>query len=108
MELIGENKTNMANIVITKTGNIVDVDFGIYSVSTDVDGRKASYKVDDISIVWLEKDDSIVFVKMKDAITTDIWKLSFDGYIGTFQIDTIDGVAPTSNIDLYNKINALR
>lgn len=98
----------MANIVITKTGNIVDVDFGIYSGSADVDGRKAAYKVDDISIVWLEKADSIVNVKMKDAITTTHWKLSFDGSGLTFQVDTIDGVAPTSNVDLYNKINALR
>lgn len=98
----------MANIVITKTGNIVNVDFGIYSVSADVDGKKASYLVSDISIVWLEKDDSIVFVKMKDAITTSIWMLSFDGSGGTFQVDTIDGVAPTNNVDLYNKINALR
>lgn len=98
----------MANIVITKTGNIVDVDFGIYSVSSAVDGRKASYLVSDISIVWLEKDDSLVHVKMKDAITTRDWLLSFDGSNGTFQVDTIDGVAPTSNVDLYNKINALR
>ena len=98
----------MANIVITKTGNIVDVDFGIYAVSNGLDGRKATYKVDDISIVWLEKDDSIVNVKMKDAITTTHWLLSFDGANRTFQVDTIDGVAPTNNVDLYNKINALR
>ena len=98
----------MANIVITKTGNIVDVDFGIYSASSDVDGKRAAYKVEDISIVWLEKDDSFVNVKMKDAITISHWKLSFDSVSGVFTVDSIDGAAPTDNIDLYNKINALR
>lgn len=98
----------MANIVITKTGNIVNVDFGNYVVSPSVDGKKASYKVDDISIVWLEKDESIVHVKMKDAITTRNWMLSFENVGNVFVVDSIDGVAPTSNQDLMDKINALR
>ena len=98
----------MANIVITKTANLINVDFGIYSVSNDVDGKKATYKVEDISIIWLEKEESIVNLKMKDAITTDHWLLSYDGISGTYQVDTIDGVAPTSNQDLMDKLNALR
>ena len=98
----------MANVVIVSTGNYIDVDFGIYAVSNSVDGRKATYKKDDISIIWLEKDDSFIDLKMKDAITTDLWRLSFDGVEGSFMIDSIDGVAPTDNIDLYNKLNALR
>jgi hypothetical protein len=98
----------MANLVIVKTGNLIDVDFGNYAISSDVDGRKASYLVSDISIVWLEKDDSFVDVKMKDEITNNIWRLSFNSDSGVFVVDSIDGVAPTSNIDLYNKLNALR
>lgn len=98
----------MANITITKTGNLINVDFGIYSVSKDVDGKKATYKAEDISIIWLEKDDSIVNVKMKDAITTAHWLLSYDGISGAYQVDTIDGIAPTSNQDLMDKLNALR
>jgi len=98
----------MANVVITSAANYIDVDFGIYAVSNSVDGRRATYKKEDISIIWLEKDDSFIDLKMKDAITTDLWRLSFDGVEGSFMIDSIDGVAPTDNIDLYNKLNALR
>jgi hypothetical protein len=98
----------MANIVITSVGNYIDVDFGIYVVSSNVDGRKATYKKDDISIIWLEKDDLFVDVKMKDAITTNHWRLSFNATPEAFIIDSVDGVAPTSNVDLYNKLNALR
>ena len=98
----------MANIVITSIGNYVDVDFGIYATSGDVDGRRATYKKDDISIIWIEKDDSFIDLKMKDAITTYVWRLSFNSVSDCFVVDSIDGFAPTDNIDLYNKLNALR
>jgi hypothetical protein len=99
----------MANIVITTNGNLVHVDFGNYSVSQSVDGKKASYLISDISIVWMEKDDSVIYVKMKDAITTNNWRLSWE-YLDneTFVVDSINGVAPTSNQDLMDKINAIR
>jgi len=98
----------MANITISKSGNSVIVDFGDYVVSDNVDGRKASYKVEHISIVWIEKDDSIVHVKMEDAITVRDWSLSYTTTTGAFIVDTIDGIAPTDNVDLFNKITALR
>lgn len=97
----------MPNITIEKIGSSVIVDFGNYSSLDSVDGRKASYKIDDISVVWLEKDDSFVNVKMKDAITTKHWMLSYND-VGVFVVDTIDGVAPSDNVDLFNKITAYR
>lgn len=98
----------MANIVIVSTGNYIDVDFGIYATSSGVDGRRATYQKADLSIVYLEKDDSIVYIKMKDYITSSLWLVSFDSTSDALMIDSINGVAPTSNIDLYNKLNALR
>ena len=99
----------MANIVITTNGNLVHVDFGNYAVSDSVDGKKASYLISDISIVWLEKDESHVRVKMKDSITTNDWKLAYDNqHPDCFLVDSINGVAPTSNQDLMDKINAIR
>jgi hypothetical protein len=35
------------------------------------------------------------------------WGVSFDGSSSTLQIDSIDGVSPTSNSDLYDKLIAL-
>jgi hypothetical protein len=100
----------MANIVITKSGNSIIVDFGDYDLSPTIDGRKASYKVDDISIIWIDKDDSFVTVRMKDAITIKEWPLTYDNtYSGSdlFIVDTVDGVAPVSNDDLFDKLTAL-
>ena len=98
----------MSNITIVKSGNSIIVDFGDYALLNNVDGRKASYKVEDISIIWIEKDNAFVTVKMKDAITTNHWELSFDSAPNSFIIDSIDGVAPTSNSDLFDKLTALR
>ena len=99
----------MANLVITKTGNIVNVDFGNYSISGSVDGKCASYQINDISIVWMEKTGEHVRIKMKDAITTTDWSLVWqDEGNGGFVVDTVDGVTPTSNTDLMGKINAIR
>lgn len=98
----------MANITIVKSGNSIIVDFGDYSLSDNVDGTKASYKVEDISVIWIEKDDSFVTVKMKDAITSKTWPLSYNTVESAFVVDTIDGVIPTSNSDLFDKLTALR
>jgi hypothetical protein len=99
----------MANIVITTTAKSIIVDFGIYATSNSVDGTKASYKRDDLSIPYIAKDGTHVIVKMKDFITTNNWKLSHNHVDNDcFVVDSIDGVAPTSVEDLFLKINALR
>ena len=98
----------MANIVITSTANTIIVDFGDYAVLENIDGKKAVYNITDISIVWLEKDDSFINVKMKDAITTPYWQISYMETTGALIVDSIDGVAPTDNVDLFNMINILR
>jgi hypothetical protein len=36
-----------------------------------------------------------------------LFTISFDGSTGTMQVDSVDGVAPTSNSDLYDKLIAL-
>ena len=100
----------MANIIIQSEGKIVHVSFGNYIVSDSVDGREGHYLISDISIVWLEKDFSKVRVKMKDAITTNDWHLTFAHVEGVnaFVVDSIDEIQPTSNEHLRDLINALR
>ncbi len=98
----------MANITITKSGNSIIVDFGDYTSLPNVDGRKVSYKVDDIGIIWIEKDDSIVYVKMKMPVNNNDLRLSYTTTTGAFIVDSVDGVAPTSNSDLFDKLTALR
>lgn len=99
----------MANITITTDSKLAYVDFGNYTVSGDLDGKKATYLISDISIVWLEKNEDHVRVKMKDAINNPDWFLTYEYKDNiSFIVDSINGVAPTSNQDLYDKLNAIR
>lgn len=91
----------MANIVVTSTANSIKVEFNIYS--TIVDMIKGTWSKASIQNVLLRTDGVLV-----DVLTQPDWLVSFDGSVGTFQIDSIDGVAPTSNSDLYDKLIALK
>ena len=98
----------MANLVITKSGSSVIVDFGVYTVAdTKVDMTKGSYHIAHIDEVKLYSDH--VRVEM-DGIRED-WLITYDSaYAGTefFIVDSVAGVAPTSESDLFDKITALR
>ena len=98
----------MANIVITKSGNSIIVDFGVYS--TAIGGAtKRSYDIRDVVEVELGSD--YVQVLMRDAHSVNTWMLTYDsGYSGSerFIVDTVATVAPTSESDLFDKITALR
>lgn len=99
----------MANIVITKSGNSIIVDFGVYATSMNVD--KASFDIRDIVEVAYSSTDDYVEVLMRDAHGVRQWVLTWDNtYAGDqkFIIDSVATVAPTSNSDLFDKITALR
>jgi hypothetical protein len=90
----------MANIIITSTTNSIKVDFGVYSTALGV--TRGIWKKDHIvNITELTDMVDINFENQPD------WKVSFDGVVDTFQVDSLDGVAPTSNTDLYDKLIAL-
>jgi hypothetical protein len=87
----------MANIVVTSTTNSIKVEFNDYS--TILNMAKGTWGKGYIQSVLLRTDGVLV-----DLLGQPDWLVSFDGSVGTFQIDTIDGVAPTSNSDLYDKL----
>ena len=91
----------MANIVITSTANYIKVDFGDY-YPTYIPTNIAYYNPSLIRKVSLY--DNMVMINM--IYGNRDWELTFDGGAG-FQVDSIDGVAPTSNSDLCDKIGAL-
>jgi len=92
----------MANIVVTSTANYIKIDFGAY-YPTAHPISKAYYNANHIEKVELFANMVMVRLMANDAKD---WELSYDGSAG-FQVDTIDGVAPTSNSDLCDKIGAL-
>jgi hypothetical protein len=99
----------MANLVITTTTNSIKCDNGVYSGVTGALGiiqKKATFRKDEIFRISLEPSELYVEVQFK-ARSSNYFILSFDGAAGTLQVDNIDGVAPTSNSDLYDKLIAL-
>lgn len=101
----------MANVTVTKSGNSVTVNFGDYGASPDIFAKKRSYDIRDIVEVELEYDDSFIETTMRDAHGVRVWTLTYDNtYSGEehFIVDTVEGVAPTSQSDLFDKLTALR
>ena len=91
----------MANVVVTSDANTIKVDFGIY-YPTYCPVSIAYYNRNEVNKVELYS--TVVSVHVLSG--TKDWELSFDGSAG-FHVDTIDGVAPTDNSDLCDKVAAL-
>ena len=91
----------MANIVVTSSTNSIKVVFNTYASAIGIE--KGSWSKD---YIRFNLKASNAFVEALIHGETG-WAVSFDGSTGTFQVDSIDGVAPTSNSDLYDKLIAL-
>jgi hypothetical protein len=96
----------MANIVITSMSNGLEVDFGDYwrdsgqpKSSKDVNAEMSFYHKEEIRELWKAGTD--VFIRMDNRRE---WKIGITQLADNFVIDTIDGVAPTDALDLYQKI----
>ncbi len=96
------SKLIMPNIVVTSTANYIKVEFNDYYPNNHP-VKTAYYNANDIEKVELYAD--MVTVHLIADPTAD-WELSYDGSAG-FEVDTVDGVAPTSNADLCDKLGAL-
>ncbi len=91
----------MANLVITSTANSVLVDFGDYAEAVGLDG--CWNKAHIIKFVR-SSDDTQVEAEISNGMK---WHVAHTNTVGCFIIDTVAGVAPTGNEDLYNKLSAL-
>jgi len=92
----------MANIVVTSTTNAVKVDFGDYAAAV---GRKCgTWNKKHIVNFGLQDDDSMVIAH---TLEEPKWTLSYTNGTSAMIVDTVDGVAPTDNEDLHNKLSAL-
>lgn len=91
----------MANVVITSTTNTILFVFNTYA--NDIHPEKACWHKSSAHFSLTNND---VFVKATEDNGQDL-DLTFDGANGSMQVDSVDGVAPTSNADLYTKLTAL-
>lgn len=99
----------MANIIITKTGTRVDVDFGHYwrgsatpYANANVNAEKSSYQSTNVQEVWKENDR--VFVRMDNMRD---WSLGVTQGADNLVIDSVDGVVPTDTAHLFTLIKGL-
>lgn len=86
----------MANLVITSTATKIKVVFNAMAG----DFEKGTWTRESLKSVQMSTD----YVEIH-MIDNAVWTVSFDS--NYMQIDLIDGVAPTSNADLYDKLDAL-
>lgn len=95
----------MANIVITAVGgkNYHKVDFGVYSEAFGI--SHLFFWADDIKQVHLEESSGISVIVNDNK---GEWILSYDGTADKPIVDTVLGVAPSSDSDLADKIANLK
>ncbi len=89
----------MANITITTTANCFIVDTGVYYPTVTKSAKSSFNKL----TVTFHLDATFVKVYV-GALNS--WALTFDGSAGSLQVDTVNGVAPISNADLFDKLVA--
>ena len=92
----------MPSLTITKDPIQVHVDFNGYA--SFVNYEQTSFRRADISLVDLSVSSGFVRVVMASGAKFDV---SYNDATGALKVGFIDGVAPTSNSDLRDKINAL-
>jgi hypothetical protein len=91
----------MANIVVTSTTNSIKVDFG--ALDSVVGLSKGVWRKEEVSF-FLKQSNAFIMVKVHNDTP---FAVSWDGSSDTLQIDSVGGVSPTSNSDLYDKLIAL-
>ena len=89
----------MANLTITSTTNSIKVDFGVYS-SGGI--SKGTWRKDKIQLFRLLTDDTIQVLTNEDKFL-----LVYSSHEFALIVDSVDGIAPTSVSDLYDKLSAL-
>ena len=91
----------MANIVVTSTTNSIKTDFGVLESAVGI--SKGTWRKEEVSF-FLKPSNTYILVKVHNDLP---FAVSFDGTAGCLQIDSVGGVAPISNSDLYDKLIAL-
>lgn len=89
----------MANVIVTSTTNSILIDFGAYYPAI-INTRKIA--LTKAHIIFSYRSN---FVELH--IEPNDLAISFEGGENTMKVDSINGVAPTSNSDLYDKLIAL-
>jgi len=101
----------MAKVTVVKSGNSVRINFNDYGSLANINSKYRSFDVRDIVEIEMPYDESHIHVVMRDAHEIRQWDITWDStYAGSdyFIIDSVDAAPPTSQADLFDKLEALR
>lgn len=91
----------MAKIVVTSTANYIHAVFNDYASAVNM--SYATWPKSSIDRMEMNTSGDGITVHMKDNTQ---WTVDWDA-ANYFKVDSVDAVPPTSNADLYTKIQAL-
>lgn len=89
-------------ITITSSTSHVIVDMGDYYTAKRVPFAKGYWRKDQVFTVF----QNTTHIEI-DAVDNNSWILNHDGGEMGFQVASIDGLAPTSTADLFDKVVAI-
>ena len=92
----------MSFLKVIGSDNNVEVDSGVYYPNY-VSSKFTVFNPNQIKKLDLEENSVNIIV----GGSTDVWRVSFDGSEGTLKVDTINGIAPTDNLDLCRRLGEL-
>jgi len=91
----------MANVVITSDSVKVNADFGVYATSAGM--KKGAWRKSTIISVMFDHDEDCTEVRLDG---NQIFKVSYSAHDNSMIVDSVDGIAPSDNTDLYAKLLA--
>jgi len=93
----------MGNIIVTFSGNMVEVNFGDYfNNSEQVDSQRSVFQK--ANIHEIRQDGDSVYVKMED---TKEWKLGIIQGADNFVIDSVNSTLPTDLSHLFDLLKGM-
>jgi len=91
----------MPNLVITSDVNRVYIAFNDYSTQAGM--PSGNWQKSTVTTSLNTGNIDVFFI-----ITLEQnWRFSYNGSVGSMQVDSVDGVAPISNVDLKTKLDAI-
>lgn len=91
-----------AFISIVATATSVTVDFGVIAAVSGI--TRSKWRLDQFASVYQNTNTTVT---VRAAAGASDWLFSFDGSEGTMKVDSVNGIAPTSNDHLYGLIAAV-
>lgn len=89
-------------LTITSDTVGITVDMGAYYTNNIIAFKRGYWRKE--QVLYILENSNHVEV---DASDKNDWALNFDGNGVGYQVATINGVAPTSNADIFDKLKAI-